>query len=160
MRNWSSCFIARKCSECFLGGVPSRLARGAAFLEDFDGPTLETSLDSIYRHRDLRSRRSTKATEHHWGWGSSQRNLNVGINAKLTHSHRKGSFGGQSDVRGLRSIRKRRGGWLLRGAFGSAFLSKVLRSESCPPGDSRQHAGTDLFAIMKCEYIIRPPRTR
>jgi len=61
-----------------------------------------------------------------------------------------------SVLRHPHSVRRLAVGW----SVCSAFLSKVIRSEASPPGDPCQHAGTDLFAIVKCEYIVCPPGTR
>jgi hypothetical protein len=45
----------------------------------------------------------------------------IASNAELTHSHREGSVGSQSDIQSFRTLRNGKRGWLLRGAFCSAF---------------------------------------
>ncbi len=48
-------------------------------------------------------------------------------NDQLTHSHREGSTGRQSDVRAPRTIRNGERGRLLGEAFGSMLFSELLR---------------------------------
>ena len=52
--------------ECRHGSPKAKLSSKASMVQRW-----RLSLDSIYRPRDLRFRRSTKATEHYWVPGSN-----------------------------------------------------------------------------------------